>query len=84
VEVNSIEWGRSLVEDGKGISFFCMKNVEKEVSEGRLKILPLEEDIWVGVDVLVRQDVILSPIANSFISLARETLSSPTGAYPAG
>jgi DNA-binding transcriptional LysR family regulator len=84
VEVNSIEWGRSLVEDGKGISFFCMKNVEKEVSEGRLKILPLEEDIRVGVDVLVRQDVILPPIANSFISLARETLSAPTGAYSVG
>ena len=81
VEVNSIEWGRSLVEDGKGISFFCMKNVEKEVSEGRLKILRLEEDIRVGVDVLVRQDVILPPIANSFIALARETLSAPTGAY---
>lgn len=84
VEVNSIEWGRSLVEDGKGISFFCMKNVEKEVSEGRLKILPLEEDIRVGVDVLVRQDVILPPIANSFISLARETLSAPTGGYSVG
>ena len=81
VEVNSIEWGRSLVEDGKGISFFCMKNVEKEVSEGRLKILRLDEDIRVGVDVLVRQDVILPPIANSFISLAKETLSAPTGAY---
>lgn len=84
VEVDSIEWGRSLVEEGKGISFQSMKNVEKEVSEGRLKILPLEEDIRVGVDVLFRQDVILPPIAKSFISLARETLSAPTGAYSVG
>jgi DNA-binding transcriptional LysR family regulator len=84
VEVDSIEWGRSLVEDGKGISFYCMKNVEKEVSEGRLKILRLVDDIHVGVDVLVRRDVILTPIANRFISLARETLSVPTDAYPAG
>ena len=84
VEVDSIEWGRSLVEDGKGISFYYIKNVEKEVAEGRLKILPLEEDIRIGVDVLVRQDVILPPIANSFISLARETFSAPTGADSVG
>jgi DNA-binding transcriptional LysR family regulator len=84
VEVDSIEWGRSLVEDGKGISFYCMKNVEKEVSEGRLKILRLEDDIRVGVDVLVRRDFPLPPTANSFISLARETLSASTGVYSAG
>ncbi len=84
VEVDSIEWGRSLVEDGKGISFYHMHNVEKEVSEGRLKILHPIDDINIGVDVLVRRDVILPPIANRFISLARETFSVPTDAYSAG
>jgi DNA-binding transcriptional LysR family regulator len=84
VEVDSIEWGRSLVEDGKGISFYCMKNVENEVSEGRLKILSLEDDIRVGVDVLVRRDFLLPQTANSFISLARETLSASAGVYSAG
>lgn len=84
VEVDSIEWGRSLVEDGNGISFYYIRNVEKEVSEGRLKILHLVDDIHVGVDVLVRRDVILPPIANRFISLARETFSVPTDAYSAG
>jgi DNA-binding transcriptional LysR family regulator len=84
VEVDSIEWGRSLVEDGKGISFYCMRNVEKEVSEGRLKILRLVDDIEVGVEVLVRRDVVLPPIANKFIDLARETFSVPTNAFSAG
>jgi len=84
VEVDSIEWGRSLVEDGKGISFYHIKNVEKEVSEGRLKILHLIDDIQVGVDVLVRRDVILPPIANRFISLARETFSVPADAHSVG
>jgi DNA-binding transcriptional LysR family regulator len=81
VEVDSIEWGRSLVEDGKGISFYCMRNVEKEVSEGRLKILHLVDDIKVGVEILVRRDVVLPPIANKFIDLARETFSAPADAY---
>jgi DNA-binding transcriptional LysR family regulator len=84
VEVDSIEWGRSLVEDGKGISFYHIHNVEKEVSEGRLKILHLVKDIQVGVDVLVRRDVILPPLANRFISLARETFSVPTNTYSSG
>jgi len=84
VEVDSIEWGRSLVEDGKGISFYYMRNVEKEVSEGRLKILHLVDDIRVGVEVLVRRDVILPPIANQFIALAREAFSVPTDVLPPG
>jgi DNA-binding transcriptional LysR family regulator len=84
VEVDSIEWGRSLVEDGKGISFYYMRNVEKEVSEGRLKILHLVDDIRVGVEVLVRRDVVLPPIANKFIALARETFSVPTDVLPPG
>ena len=72
VEINSVEWGRSLVENGKGIGFYYIKNVEKEVHEGRLRILPLTNDIRVGVDVLVRRDAFLPPIAERFISLLRE------------
>lgn len=76
VEVNSVEWGRSLVENGKGIGFYYIKNVEKEVSEGRLRVLPLTNDIRVGVDVLVRRDAFLPPIAERFISLLREAFQS--------
>lgn len=71
VEVNSVEWGMSLVESGKGISFYYIKNVEKEVSEGRLRVLPLTNDIRIGVDALVRTDAFLPPIAERFISLLR-------------
>ena len=72
VEVNSVEWGRDLVENGKGIGFYYVNNVEKEVSEGRLRVLPLVDDIRVGVDALVRRDAFLPPIAERFISLLRE------------
>jgi len=36
------------------------------------------------VEVLVRRDVILPPIANKFIALAGETFSVPTEAFSAG
>jgi DNA-binding transcriptional LysR family regulator len=71
VEVNSVEWGRRLVENGKGIGFYYVRNVEKEVSEGLLRVLPLKQDIRIGVDVLIRKDAFLSPIAEKFISLLR-------------
>jgi DNA-binding transcriptional LysR family regulator len=71
VEVNSVEWGRRLVENGKGIGFYYVRNVEKEVSEGLLRVLPLKHDIRIGVEVLIRKDAFLSPIAEKFISLLR-------------
>jgi DNA-binding transcriptional LysR family regulator len=81
VEVNSVEWGRSLVENGKGIGFYYARNVEKEVSEGRLRVLPITNDIRIGVDALVRRDALLPPIAERFISLLREAFLVPTNAY---
>jgi DNA-binding transcriptional LysR family regulator len=71
VEVNSVEWGRSLVESGRGIGLYYISNVEKEVSEGRLRILPVTGDMRVGADVLIRKDAFLSPIAEKFISLLK-------------
>jgi DNA-binding transcriptional LysR family regulator len=73
VEVDSVEWGKSLVEDGEGIGFYYIKNVEKEVSEGRLKILPLTDDIRVKAGIFIRRDNFLPPIAERFISLVKET-----------
>jgi DNA-binding transcriptional LysR family regulator len=81
VEVNSVEWGRSLVENGKGIGFYYARNVEKEVSEGRLRVLPITNDIRIGVDALVRRDALLPPIAERFISLLRGAFLVPTNAY---
>jgi DNA-binding transcriptional LysR family regulator len=72
VEVNSLEWGLGLVENGKGMGLYHLKVVERGISEGRLKALPLVDDIWVGVDVLLRADTPQQPMAESFVSLVRE------------
>jgi DNA-binding transcriptional LysR family regulator len=72
VEVNSLEWGLSLVESGKGVGLYYTKAVEKEISEGRLKALPLASDITVGVDALLRGDAPVHPLAERFIHLVIE------------
>jgi DNA-binding transcriptional LysR family regulator len=76
VEVDNMQFGKSLVEKGQGISIYYIKNVEKEALEGRMKILPLADEIWVGVDVFVRRDLFLSPFAKRFISLVKAAFQS--------
>ena len=76
VEVNSSEWGINLVENGEGVGLHHIKSVEKSISEGRLKILPLSGEIWVGVDALLRADAPEHPMAEKFISLVREAFGN--------
>jgi DNA-binding transcriptional LysR family regulator len=72
VEVTSQEWGINMVVNGKGMSLYHLGDVEKEISEGRLKELALSDDIWVGAYALLRQDAPVHPMAESFISLVKE------------
>lgn len=72
VEVNSLEWGMSLVKNGKGMSLYHINNVEKDITEGTLKTLTLSDDIWVGANALLRSNAPEHPMADRFISLVRE------------
>jgi DNA-binding transcriptional LysR family regulator len=74
VEVNSSEWGINLVENGEGVGLHHIKSVERSISEGRLKILPLSGDIFVGVEGLLRADAPEHPMAEKFVSLVRGAL----------
>jgi DNA-binding transcriptional LysR family regulator len=76
VEVNNSEWGINLVENGEGVGLHHIKSVERSISEGRLKILPLSGDIWVGVDALLRADAPEHPMAERFISLVKEAFGN--------
>ena len=72
VEVNSSEWGINLVENGEGVGLHHIMSVERAIAEGRLKVLPLSGDIFVGVDAIIRADAPEHPIAERFISLVKE------------
>jgi DNA-binding transcriptional LysR family regulator len=76
VEVNSLEWGMSLVENGQGMGFYLMKVVEKEITAGRLKAIPLADEIWAGVDVLLRTDTPEHPMAEKFVALVKKAFKN--------
>ena len=72
VEVNSIDWGISLVESGGGMGLYHEKSVERAIADGRLKALPLPRNISVVADAILRADAPEHPIARKFIALARD------------
>jgi DNA-binding transcriptional LysR family regulator len=76
VEVNSLEWGMNLVENGQGMGLYHVKIVEREIAAGRLKAIPLVNDIWVGADVLLRTDTPEHPMAERFVSLVRKAFKN--------
>jgi DNA-binding transcriptional LysR family regulator len=76
VEVNSSEWGINLVENGEGVGLHHIKSVEKPIAEGRLKILPLNGDIYIGVEALLHADAPEHPMAQKFISMVRDCLKN--------
>ena len=75
--VNSTEWGRYLVESGEGLDFLHIKTVEQQISQGRLAIVPVPIDFWVGADAVVRKDAVITKAIDSFISSAKKTLRNP-------
>jgi DNA-binding transcriptional LysR family regulator len=55
---------------------YANPSVEKAVAGGRLKVLPLSGEIWVGVDALLRADAPGHPMAEKFLSLVREAFET--------
>ena len=76
VETDYLECAKRLAEEGRGIALMHITNVEKEIAEGRLKILPLANDIKIGVDAVVHRDVPLPLIGRKFISLVEEAFQA--------
>ncbi len=76
VEANSPEWGKSLVVNGKGMGLYHQKSIENEIASGKLKVLPLPGDLYVGADVLVRTDASEHPMTEQFVSLVRKEFNN--------
>jgi DNA-binding transcriptional LysR family regulator len=57
------------MQGGEGVGLFHIRSVERSIAEGRLKVLPLSGEIWVGVSALLRADAPEHPMVEKLISL---------------
>jgi DNA-binding transcriptional LysR family regulator len=71
-EVNSIEWCKTLVEDGKGISFTIMGDIEKQITQRRLKIVQLEENLYLTAVAIMRSGTFVNPAIKEFIAMVKQ------------
>ena len=83
-EVGSVTWSKSLVENGKGLSFTLEKDIQKEVIEGRLKVVSLKDPLYITAEAVTRADI-LNPIIEEFIQMVKEVFNyrDNKGAAPA-
>jgi LysR family transcriptional regulator, transcriptional activator of the cysJI operon len=70
-EVDDIGWCITLVEHGKGLSFAFYTDIEKQISEGRLKIIELKEDLFLSAEAVIPPGMYMSPIIDKFISMVK-------------
>jgi DNA-binding transcriptional LysR family regulator len=74
-EVAHIEWCINLVEHGKGLSFAFLSDIEERIKEGRLKIVPLTEDLFLSAQAVMSNSTFVNPIIEKFISMVKKAFT---------
>jgi LysR family transcriptional regulator, transcriptional activator of the cysJI operon len=77
-EVGDIEWCITLVEHGKGLSFSFYADIEKQISEGSLKIIAMKEDLYVSAEAVIAPGMYISPIIDKFIRMVTRAFKGRT------
>jgi DNA-binding transcriptional LysR family regulator len=79
VNTLSLDALKIFVKEGNGIGLWHIKDVETEVQDGELKILPLSEGIQVPIDfILNRNDEYLQPIIKDFMESIKQEMGKPS------
>jgi LysR family transcriptional regulator, transcriptional activator of the cysJI operon len=73
-EVGNIALSRDLVANGKGLSFTLARDIEKYVAEGRFKLVPLKDYLYITAEAVTRTDA-SNPLIRKFVSLVKKALS---------
>jgi DNA-binding transcriptional LysR family regulator len=79
IEATNTEFIKHLVKQNRGYTFISRVSVRKEIRNGELVALPLENDsLYLHVDVIHLRGKILSPVASTFLNFlqANKNLNS--------
>lgn len=74
-DVDGMEFIKQLVQAGKGITLMIRTSVEREVKQGRLKAVPLQDELAVSVHVVLRRETNLLPPLSEFLTLLDQNFS---------
>jgi DNA-binding transcriptional LysR family regulator len=69
--VNNVQCSKIMVQNGEKISVAMKEDIEPELSEGKLRVIPLPSDLWIEVDAVTHRGVLASPIVQHFISCTK-------------
>lgn len=78
-EVANVEWCIDLVEHGKGLTFAFMNDIERQINEGRLKIVRLEDDLYLSAEAIMPSGIFINPIIERFISMVKQAFNKAGG-----
>ena len=70
---NNIECCKILVKNGKNISVCLKEDIERELNEGTLRIIPLPNPATVEVDAVAHRGLLTSPIIQNMISFMKDS-----------
>jgi DNA-binding transcriptional LysR family regulator len=74
---DNVQCCKILVQNGKNISVSLEEDIEPELREGKLRALPLPNDIWIEVDAVMHRGGFASPLIQAFISSAKSAFMQP-------
>lgn len=72
---NSIEYCKILVKNGKYISVCLKEDIEHELKDGTLRIIPLPNDATIDVDAVAHRGLLTSPIIQNIITYMKASFS---------
>ena len=71
-DVSSTEWCKELVQNGKGISFTIAGDIEEQLERKLLKLVKVEEPLFLTAEAVVRPDLFMNPTIKEFIDLVKQ------------
>lgn len=75
-EVDNIEYMKRLVQQGVGAAFMFFPNVRHEIAANLLEVIPFSfGEVFLGVDVVLRREHPLNPLAEDFLALLTDQLN---------
>jgi len=71
LNANNVECCKILTQSGYNISVALREDIEDDIQDGKLCIIPFPEDIWIKIDAIVHRGTLFSPLIQTFIDYAK-------------